>query len=90
MNTLKDVLNYIDEVIISDKYKRSYVENLENIRHYIINKTDKNKIIMLDVLSNMNNIIEKFYDDSLINFVSEYKSLRICVLIWADAMIDHI
>ena len=32
MKTIKDILNYIDEVIIADKYKRCHVENLENVR----------------------------------------------------------
>ena len=90
MKTLRECLNYIDEVIVADKYKRAHVENLENVRRYVINKTDKNKIIRLDILSNMNDIIEKFYDDNINNFVDEYETLRNNILIWSDAMVGHI
>ena len=88
---MKEYLNYFDKIIVADKYERSYMENLENVRRYVIKKTDeKQKIIMLDILSNMNDIIEKFYDNNIDNFVDEYETLRNNLLIWSDAMIGHI
>ena len=89
MKTISECLNFIDSVISSDKYKRIDNENLENVRHYVIDKTNDNKIIMLDVLSDINYIIEKFYVDDKNTFVNDYEKLRQRTLIWLDALDGH-
>ena len=86
MKTITECLNFIDGVIASDECKRINVENLENVRHYVSNKTKENKIIMLDILSCMNKIIEKFYVDDKNDIVNDYERLRLFILIWLDAL----
>ena len=91
MKTISECLDFIDNIISSDKYERKDVENLENIRRYIIDKTNDNKIIMRDVLSYINQIIEKFYDgNDRENIVKVYENLRLFILIWLDALDNHI
>ena len=91
MKTISECLDFIDNIISSDKYERNDVENLENIRRYVIDKTSDNKIIMRDVLSCINQIIEKFYDgNDRENIVKGYENLRLFILIWLDALDNHL
>ena len=91
MKTISECLDFIDNIISSDKYERKDVENLENIRHYVIDKTSDNKIIMRDVLSCINQIIEKFYDvNDRENIVKGYENLRLFILVWLDALDNRI
>ena len=41
---------------------------------------------MLDILSCMNKIIEKFYVDDKNDIVNDYERLRLFILIWLDAL----
>ena len=45
---------------------------------------------MLDVLSKKNYIIENFYVDDKNNIVNEYETIRKHILIWLDALDNHI
>ena len=46
---------------------------------------------MRDVLSCINQIIEKFYDgNDRENIVKGYENLRLFILIWLDALDNHI
>ena len=76
MKTINECLDFIDNIISSDKYERKHVENLENFRRYVIYKTSDNKIIMRDVLSCINQIIEISYDgNDRDNIVKGYENL---------------
>ena len=87
MKTISECLDFIDNIISSDKYKRIDNENLEDIRRYVIDKTNDNKIILRDVLSCINQIVEKFYDgNDRENIVKGYEKLRLFILIWLDAL----
>ena len=91
MKAISECLDFIDNIISSDKYELKDVENLENIRRYVIDKTSDNKIIMSDVLSCINQIIEKFYDgNDRENIVKGYENLRLFILFWLDALDNHI
>ena len=91
MKTISECFDFIDNIISSDKYERKDDENLENIRRYVIDKTSDNKIIMRDVLSCINQIIEKIYDgNDRESIVKSYENLRLIVLIWLDALDNHI
>ena len=91
MKTISECLDFIDSVISSDKYIRIDNENLENIRQYVIDKTNDKKIIMLDVLSCTNQIVEKFYDgNDKENIVKGYEKLPLFILMWLDALDNHI
>ena len=90
MKTISECLDFFDGKISSDKNGRIDVENLENIRQYVIDKTKDNKIIMLDVLSNINCIIEKFYNKDKNIIDKDYETLRQHILIWLDALDNHI
>ena len=91
MKTIRECLNFIDSVISSGKCEWKDMENLEHIRRYVIDKTGDNKIIMLDSCENINEIIEKLYiGGERENIVKDFENLRLFILIWLEALNNHI
>ena len=64
MKTVTDCLNLFVCIKSSNIEKRIGIESLENVRDYVIQTTNdkcfENNMIMLDILSEINLIIEKF------------------------------
>ena len=88
MKTISDCLNLIDYIMSYNKEKHTVIENLENVRDYVVQTTNdkcfENTMIMLDILSEINLIIEKFYIDEKSDIKKECETLRKILLIWLD------
>ena len=80
MKTISDCLNLIDCIMSSNIEKRIGIESLENASDYVIQTTNdksfENNMIMLDILSEMNPIIEKVYIDENKDIKKECETLR--------------
>ena len=94
MKTISDCLNLFDCIISSNIVKRIGIDSLENVRDYVIQTTDdkgfENNMIMLDILSEINIIIEKFYIDENSDIKKECETLRKILLIWLDKLYKNI
>ena len=94
MKTISDCLNLFDCILSSNKEKRIGIDSLENVRDYVIQTTNdkcfENNMIMLDILSEINLIIEKFYIDENSDIKKECETLRKFLLIWLDKLYKNI
>ena len=94
MKTISDCLNLFDCIMSSNIEKRIGIDSLENVRDYVIQTTDdkcfENNMIMLDILSEINLIIEKFYIDENSDINKECETLRKILLIWLDKLYKNI
>ena len=94
MKTISDCLNSFDCIISSNIEKRIGIESLKNARDYVIQTTNdkcfENTMIMLDILSEINLIIEKFYIDENSDIEKECETLRKYLLIWLDKLYKNI
>ena len=94
MKTISDSLNLFDCIMTSNIEKNIGIEKLENVCCYVIQTTNKksfeNNMIMLDILSEINLIIEKFYIDENINIKKECETLGKFLLIWLDRLYKNI
>ena len=80
MKTISDCLNLIDFIMSYNIEKHTVIENLENVRDYVVQTTNdkcfEKNMIMLDILSEINLIIETFYIDEKVIFEKECGTLR--------------
>ena len=94
MKTISDCLNLFDWIMSSNIEKRIGIESLENARDYVIQTTNdncfENNMIMLDILSGINLIIEKFHIAEDIEIKKECETLRKFLLIWLDKLYKNI
>ena len=94
MNTISDCLNLFDCIMSFNIEKRIGIESLENARDYVIQTTNdkcfENNVIMLDILSEINLIIEKFYNDENSDIKKEGEALRNFLLIWLGRLYKNI
>ena len=94
MKTITDCLNLIEFVMSYNIEKHSVIENVENVRDYVVQTTDdkcfENNMIMLDNLSELNLIIENFYIDEKSDIKKECETLRKFLLIWLDYLYKNI
>ena len=94
MKTIRDCLNLFDSIMSSNIEKRIGIENLENVRDYVIQTTNdkcfENDLIMLDILSEINLIIENFYIDENSDIKKECKTLRKFLIISLDKLYENI
>ena len=92
MKTIIGCLNLFDYIMSSNIEKRIGIETLEKVRDYVIQTTNdkcfENNMIMLDILSEINLIIEKFYIDENSDIEKECKTLRKFLIIWLDKNIE--
>ena len=94
MKTISDCLNLFDCIMSSNIEKRISIESLENARDYVIQTTNdecfENNMIMLDILSEINLLIEKFYIDENSEIKKKCETLRKFLLIWLDRLYENI
>ena len=86
MKSFRDCLNHIDSMIKFDHGRFIGIGNLEEIRDYML-KTYSNEyiehiVVMNNLLSQINLMIEKFYIDDNLNVKKEYSILRQHILAW--------
>ena len=88
MKTISDCLILIDYIMSYNIEKHTIIENLENVRDYVVQTTNdkcfESNMIMLDILSEINLILEKFYIDEKSDIKKECETLRKFLLIWLD------
>ena len=95
MKTISDCLNLFDCIMSSSNIeKRIGIESPENARDYVIQTTNdncfENNMIMLDILSEINLILEKFYIDENSDIKKECETLKKFLLIWLDNLYKNI
>ena len=91
IESIKDCLDKIDNMIFDKTLKNVIKDDLELIRKYIVyqqaNVIDKDKLCILLVLQQINCIIERFYsDDSEEILNDEYNDLREKILYWYETI----
>ena len=86
MKSVADCLNFFDAVILSDIGKYASIDNSEDVRDCVLsehkNKHIEDMVALNKTLSQINNIIDKFYFDKEDDIRNEYQYLRKCILAW--------
>ena len=84
--SISDCFNFIDNLIICGIEKHIGIENLEDVRDYMIRMYDgkyiEEMVSMLAVLSQINLIIDRFYLDKESDIKQLYRDLRKRILAW--------
>ena len=80
IKSISDCLNFIVSIILCNIQDQIAVENLENIRNFMIgmynDKYVEDMVVMPGLLSQINLIVERFYIDNDNNLKNEYWVLR--------------
>ena len=89
MKAVSDCLNFIDRVILCGVENCNAIGNLELVRDYMIelynDKYIEDMVIMSGLMSQINLIIEKYYDiDGDSDLKREDRILRIHILAWLE------
>ena len=87
MKSVSDCLNFIDSMISCSIERHVGIGNLENIRNYMIGMYNdeivEDMVVMSGSFSQINLIIEKFYDiDDKSDLKREYWILRQHIIAW--------
>ena len=86
ITSISDCLHFTDSMILCNIQYQIAVENLENIRNFMIrmynDKFIEEMVVMTGILSQRNLIVEKFYIDNDNNLKNEYWILRQHILAW--------
>ena len=85
MKSVADFFNFIDTVILSDIGKCAGIGNLKDVRVYVLSERNKyieNMMPLNKMLSQINNIIDKYQFDKEDDIKSYYQCSRKCILAW--------
>ena len=77
IKSVRDCLNFIDIIVLNNSEKYVGIGNLEDLRSFILETyNDIDFIIMSGFLSQINRIIEEFYNNDNSDLKKEYWILR--------------
>ena len=87
VKSIGDCLNIIDDAIVENNGKYIGISNLENIHKHLleIQQSDdfiEDRVALSNVLSQINSIIENYYQFPEEDMKSEYVQLRKLLLVW--------
>ena len=80
INSITDILNYIDYGLIDNNFNENYLVYMEIIHNFVLNSGKINLEFEIEILQQINLIIEKLYNYKNGELVNEYLKLRRIVL----------
>ena len=80
INSITDVLNYIDYGLIDNNCNENYLVFMEIIHDFVLNSGKINLEFQIEILMQVNNIIEKLYNYKNVELKNEYLKLRLLVI----------
>ena len=80
INSITDVLNYIDYGLIDNNFNENYLVYMEIIQNFVLNSDKINLEFQIEILQQINHIIEKLYNYKNVELKNEYLKLRGIVL----------
>ena len=80
INSITDILNYIDYGLIDNNCNENYLVFMEIIHNFVLNSGKINLEFQIEILQQLNYIIEKLYNYKNIELKNEYIRLRGIVL----------
>ena len=80
MNSITDVLNYIDYGLIDNNFNENYLVFMEMMHNFVLNSGKINLEFQIEILQQINHIIEKLYNYKNVELKNEYLKLRGIVL----------
>ena len=80
INSITDILNYIDYGLIDNNCNENYLAFMEIIHNFVLNSGKINLEFQIEILQQLNHIIEKLYNYKNIELKNEYLRLREIVL----------
>ena len=80
INSITDILNYIDYGLIDNNCNENYLVFMEIIHNFVLNSGKINLEFQIEILQQLNHIIEKLYNYENIELKNEYIRLRGIVL----------
>ena len=90
INSIIDILNYIDYGLIDNNCNESYLVYMEMMHNFVLNSGEINLEFQIEILQQINHIIEKLYNYKNVELKNEYLKLRGIVLESLDGNIDII
>ena len=80
INSITDVLNYIDYGLIDNNFSENYLVFMEMLHNFVLNSGKINLEFQIEILQQVNHIIEKLYNYKNVELKNEYLKLRGIVL----------
>ena len=80
INSITDVLNYIDYGLIDNNFNENYLVFMEMMHNFVLNSGKINLEFQIEILQQINHIIEKLYNYKNVELKNEYLKLRGIVL----------
>ena len=80
INSITDILNYIDYGLINNNCNENYLVFMEIIHNFVLNSGTIILEFQIEILQQINHIIEKLYNYKNIELKNEYIKLRGIVL----------
>ena len=90
INSIIDILNYIDYGLIDNNCNENYLVYMEMMHNFVLNSREINLEFQIEILQQINHIIEKLYNYKNVELKNEYLKLRGIVLESLDGNIDII
>ena len=90
INSIIDILNYIDYGLIDNNCNENYLVYMEMMHNFVLNSGEINLEFQIEILQQINHIIEKLYNYKNVELKNEYLKLRGIVLESLDGNIDII
>ena len=80
INSITDILNYIDYGLIDNNCNENYLVFMEIIHDFVLNSGKINLEFQIEILKQINHMIEKLYNYKNAELKNEYLKLRLLVL----------
>ena len=80
INSITDVLYYIDYGIFDNNFNENYLVFMEMMHNFVLNSGEINLEFQIEILQQINHIIEKLYNYKNVELKNEYLKLRGIVL----------
>ena len=90
INSIIDILNYIDYGLIDNNCNENYLVYMEMMHNFVLNSGEINLEFQIEILQQINHIIGKLYNYKNVELKNEYHKLRGIVLESLDGNIDII
>ena len=80
INSITDILNYIDYGLIDNNFNENYLVYMEMMHNFVLDSGKINLEFQIEILQQINHIIEKLYNYKNVELKNEYLKLRGIVL----------
>ena len=80
INSITDILNYIDYGLIDNNCNENYLVYMEMMHNFVLDSGKINLEFQIEILQQINHIIEKLYNYKNVELKNNYLKLRQLVL----------